>query len=380
MQTEQVTWTTENGWSCDPEKKSVLNPQFLLIFSAGRMLQNAALLTDIRKMYPDARLIGCSTSGEIASTRVEDDSVSLTAVRLERSIPQFATVKITEASASYEAGRELVSQLPHYDLRHVFVLSDGLQVNGSELVKGLRDALPESVSVTGGLAGDGTDFKQTYVISAEGKAESNLITAIGFYGNHVHIGYGSFGGWDSFGLERLVTRSEKNILYEIDHQPALALYKNFLGEKAAELPSSGLLFPLSMRVNKHDQPVVRTILAVNEADQSITFAGDIPEGSMVQLMKANTNRLIMGAGKAAGISLNGTPMRKPDLAILISCVGRKLVLKQMVEEELEGVREVFGNSTTMAGFYSYGEISPFSAEARCELHNQTMTITTFYEI
>jgi hypothetical protein len=125
---------------------------------------------------------------------------------------------------------------------------------------------------------------------------------------------------------------------------------------------------------------VRTILAVNEEDQSITFAGDIPEGSMVQLMKANTDRLIMGAGKAAGISLNGTPTRKPDLALLISCVGRKLVLKQLVEEEVEGVRDVFGQHTTLAGFYSYGEISPFSADARCELHNQTMTITTFYEI
>jgi hypothetical protein len=380
MQTEQITWTASKGWSSDPEKKRDLEPQFLLVFSSGNILQNDARLADIQKMFPKARIIGCSTSGEIASTRVTDESISLTAVKMDKSVPQFASVHISDPGNSFDAGMELISKLPAENLRHVFVLSDGLHVNGSELVKGLRNALPDGVSVTGGLAGDGTDFKQTFVINSEGKAESQMISAIGFYGDQLHIGYGSFGGWDSFGLERKVTRSDKNVLFEIDNQPALALYKIFLGEKAAELPSSGLLFPLSMRLNENDQPVVRTILGINEADQSITFAGDIPEGALVQLMKANTDRLVLGAGKAAGISLNGNPAHKPELALLISCVGRKLVLKQMVEEEVEGVRAVFGEKTTMAGFYSYGEISPFSSEARCELHNQTMTITTFYEI
>jgi hypothetical protein len=125
--------------------------------------------------------------------------------------------------------------------------------------------------------------------------------------------------------------------------------------------------------------VVRTILAVSEADQSMTFAGDVPEGSYAQLMKANFDRLIdgaVGAARASQRSLTGT---SPDLAILISCVGRKLVLKQRIEEEVEGVRDVVGEHTVLTGFYSYGEISPFAAGASCELHNQTMTITTFRE-
>jgi hypothetical protein len=205
------------------------------------------------------------------------------------------------------------------------------------------------------------------------------ITAVGFYGDAINVSYGSYGGWDSFGVERKVTSSKANILYSIDNQPALELYKSFLGENAQHLPSSGLLFPLSLRTKEDEQPVVRTILAVNEADQSITFAGDLPEGSYVRLMKANTERLIQGAIKAAEITSKAMKTDHADLAILVSCVGRKLVLKQLVEEEVEGVYDLLGEGHYSTGFYSYGEISPFSDNAACELHNQTMTLTVLSE-
>jgi hypothetical protein len=243
----------------------------------------------------------------------------------------------------------------------------------------MRDNLPEGVNVTGGLAGDGADFNKTLIISNTGEVKSNIITAIGFYGDHIKIGYGSFGGWDSFGVERSVTKSEGNVVYEIDNTPALGLYKSFLGEQASNLPSSGLLFPLNMRIEPDGDPVVRTILAVDEQKQSLTFAGDIPEGSYIKLMKANIDRLISGAEEAARVSVDPLGQNKADLAILISCVGRKLVLKQLIEEEVEAVQEIVGDQTTLTGFYSYGEIAPFLKGTRCELHNQTMTITTFAE-
>jgi len=279
-----------------------------------------------------------------------------------------------------EAGKALALKLANKELRHVFVLSEGLHVNGTELVTGMRDNLPEGVNVTGGLAGDGADFNKTLIISNAGEVKSNIITAIGFYGDQIKIGYGSFGGWDSFGVERSVTKSEGNVVFEIDNTPALELYKSFLGEQAKNLPSSGLLFPLNMRIETDGEPVVRTILAVDEQKQSLTFAGDIPEGSYIKLMKANIDRLINGAEKAARVSVDPLGQNKADLAILISCVGRKLVLKQLIEEEVEAVQEIVGDKTTLTGFYSYGEIAPFLKGTRCELHNQTMTITTFTEV
>ena len=193
------------------------------------------------------------------------------------------------------------------------------------------------------------------------------------------MGFGSLGGWDAFGPERLVTRSAANILYELDGQPALALYKKYLGEHAKDLPASGLLFPLSLK-NAAGESVVRTILGVNEAEHSLTFAGDLPQGGHVRLMKANFDRLIDGAVGAAQTSYEAMGKTSPELALLISCVGRKLVLKQRIEEEVEGVQDILGQEAVLAGFYSYGEISPFNPSAACELHNQTMTITTLSEV
>jgi hypothetical protein len=258
------------------------------------------------------------------------------------------------------------------------VFSEGLKVNGSELVKGLTAALPHSVTVTGGLSGDGQRFASTYVVW-KGKPERGSIVAAGLYGPALRVGYASLGGWDSFGPERLITRSRNNVLYELDGHSALELYKQYLGEHAADLPASGLLFPLSLRTTRDATPVVRTILAVDENEQSMTFAGDVPTGAYARLMKANFDRLIDGAAGAARVSYQAGGATPPNLALLISCVGRKMVLQQRIEEEVEGVRDIMGERTVLTGFYSYGEISPFTPSARCELHNQTMSITTFTE-
>jgi hypothetical protein len=234
------------------------------------------------------------------------------------------------------------------------------------------------VTATGGLSGDGARFEETVVLWDD-VVDRRTIAALGLYGSQLRVGYGSLGGWDPFGPERLITRSDGNVLYELDGHSALQLYKRYLGEHASGLPATGLLFPLSLRTQDGHSGVVRTILSVNESDHSLTFAGEVPVGSYARLMKANFDRLIDGAIGAARTSYQALGSSSPDLAILISCVGRKLVLKQRVEEEVEGVREVLGARTMLAGFYSYGEISPFTPHAPCELHNQTMTITTFSE-
>jgi hypothetical protein len=158
------------------------------------------------------------------------------------------------------------------------------------------------------------------------------------------------------------------------------LYKRYLGNYAANLPSSALLFPLSLILPDSDTSLVRTVLSVNESEGSMNFAGDLPQGEYVRLMKANVDKLIGGAHGAAIMSAQSLKQDSPDLAILISCVGRRLVLKQRVEEEVEIVREVIGSHAAVTGFYSYGEISPLRPfDNHCELHNQTMTITVFKE-
>ena len=378
MQIEQTRWSQGTGWIPSHPNKLAAKAQLILLFGSPACLKQTAWQDDIGAAYPNAHRLGCSTAGEIYGTEVTDETLVATAIAFEHTRLHGTSVKLGDVNNSYQAGERLAHSLPRESLVHVLVISDGQNVNGSELVMGLTQHLPPGVTLTGGLAGDGDRFQETLVLW-DGPPEPNIIAAIGLYGDRIKVGFGSLGGWDAFGPERLITRSAGNILYELDEQPALALYKKYLGEYARDLPASGLLFPLSLRTGAGES-VVRTILGVNEAEDSLTFAGDMPRGRHARLMKANFDRLIDGAVGAAQTSYEAIGNTSPELALLISCVGRKLVLKQRIEEEVEGVQDVLGQETVLAGFYSYGEISPFNPSAKCELHNQTMTITTLSEL
>lgn len=379
MKIQQFKSVNGTDWEILSSNSDSANPNLVIIFGSTELLKNNVNVNYLKEKFPNAIFAGCSTSGEIAGVQVYDDTIIATAVEFEKTQIISHSIDITSPDDSYSKGAELIKMFDSKNLKHVFVLSDGLNINGSKLVEGMRSVAPAEVSITGGLAGDGSRFSETYIIDDQKNSVSKKVTAVGFYGNDIKIGYGSLGGWDSFGIDRVVTKSKGNVLYELDNTPALTLYKSFLGDQAKNLPSSGLLFPLSMRTDSDTTPVVRTILAIDENAQSLTFAGDIPEGAYVRLMKANFDRLIDGAEEAAKVSVTGSDGSVPELAILISCVGRKLVLKQMVEEEVEAVQTVIGEKPIITGFYSYGEIAPFMKEAKCELHNQTMTITTFSE-
>jgi hypothetical protein len=377
MNVTQLEWTRTAG--LQPEQAQAdAQAQLVLVFGSRAALGDSESLCLIRRRFPSATLLGCSTAGEIRDSRIFDDTVAVTAVCFDSTRVAGASVPIETPADSYAAGAALARLLTTKDLIHLFVLSDGINVNGSELVKGLHENLAAGVTLSGGLSADGTAFGETTVVFGE-NVSSRTVAAVGFYGDRLEVSCASLGGWDSFGVERLVTRSEGNVLYELDGFSALALYKRYLGDHAKDLPSSGLLFPLSIRNPEDDSSVVRTILAVDESSQSLTFAGDVPAGWYGRLMKTNFDRLIDGAIGAARASLVKVSDQQPDLAILISCVGRRMVLKQRTEEELEGVRGVVGSKAAVTGFYSYGEISPFTPDAKCALHNQTMTITAFRE-
>lgn len=379
MNIEQSRWTEKKGWESATFGRLGDAAQLVFVFGSTDLLKNLLIRNHVCKVYPKARFIGCSTAGEICGTQVTDDSLAVTAIQFDQASSRSTHINIRDVKDSVHAGEQLAQSLDPNGLRHVFVLSDGLKVNGSDLVRGLTSRLPPEVTLTGGISGDGARFQETLVLCDQ-IVETGAIAILGLYGSGLRIGYGSMGGWDPFGPERLVTRSKGNVLYEFDGKSALALYKRYLGEHAKGLPATGLLFPLSIRTLDGERGVVRTILSIDEKEQSITFAGDIPEKAYARLMKANFNRLIDGAVGAAKTCCSVLGSTSAELALLISCVGRKMVLRQRTEEEIEGVREVLGNKTMLTGFYSYGEIAPYEPHVKCELHNQTMTITTLSEV
>jgi hypothetical protein len=378
MRIDQKTWTPEKGWIPGLPGSADETVNLVLFFGSTQILKNGILCREIKQVYPNAHFFGCSTAGEIAGTQVTDNAFVMTAISFESAMIQGTQVELSQTVDSYRAGQLLAQSLEKNGLRHVIVLSDGLYVNGSDLVRGLTENLASGVSITGGLAGDGERFEET-LVCWDAHPQNKRVAALGLYGDKLRIGYASQGGWDPFGPERLITKAKGNILYEMDGKSALDLYKLYLGEQAAGLPARGLLFPLSIRTKDSQKSLVRTILSVNEEEQSMTFAGDVPEGSYARLMKANFDRLIDGAIGAATKSYEAIGSFTPELAILISCVGRKMILKQRTEEEIEGVRDILGEKAVVTGFYSYGELSPFDPGGICALHNQTMTITVLSE-
>lgn len=350
----------------------------VLGFGSRELLSDEKVFDQLKNKFPDSQLILCSSAGEIYENEVLDNTISLTGIKFSSTQIKTYEVDISSFENSFQAGSSLIGKFDQENLKLVLILSDGGKVNGSELVNGMNAVKNDEVLIVGGLAGDGSKFEKTIVGLNKTPAQGKII-AIGFYGEKLLVSHGSLGGWESFGLERIVTKSENNVLYEIDGKNVLDLYKIYLGKYAEELPGSALLFPLSIKVDGVDEPIVRTILSIDEANQTMTFAGDVPKGSKVRFMKANFDRLIDAASGAANSCLEVNSF-SPKLALLISCVGRKLILGTRIDEEVEAVSDIFGDKTTLSGFYSYGEISPLKPFGECILHNQTMTITCINEI
>ena len=377
MQVSHQRWCANNGW----QGNALADADLILTFGGDGDFDAAPALTSLRNAHADARLIGCSTAGEIFGMEVSDATLSAIALKFNATPIDVQWVKVEDFPCSAAAGAQLARQLSPDGLKHVLVMSPmGSASTAVNSPGACGKILPTGVPVTGGLAGDADRFGRTQVY-VDDLISTGIIACVGFYGDAITTGYGSLGGWDVFGPDRIITRSEGNVLYELDGESALALYKQYLGDYAEDLPGSGLLFPLNIQSEHEDERVVRTILGVDEDAQSLIFAGDMPQGARAQLMRANFDRLIDGATGAATICQNqdDTP-EQWQFALLVSCVGRRMVLGQRVEEELEGVCEVLGEQVPLIGFYSYGELAPFVKGDTCRLHNQTMTITTFAEV
>lgn len=377
MQVAQVILRSTADIPAELAPLAALQPNLVFAFGSVDLLKSVA--SPLANTFSTARRIGCSTAGEISSDGVTDGTCVVTAVRFDQTSLVEASTKLSGMDDSRDAGKRLAVLLPKDGLRAVLVFGQGVQINGSALLAGMVDVLGADLPITGGLAGDGGAFQQTWVLDDAG-AGCDTIVALGLYGESLNFCHGSFGGWSPFGPARKVTRSIGNVLFELDGEPALDVYKRYLGEQARNLPASGLLFPFAMLGKDHDEiGLIRTILGVDEKDGSLTLAGEIDPDGYLKLMHASTDALVDGAEAAAEAAKKTLAGAGKGLVLLVSCVGRKLVMGGRVDEEVEAVADVFGQGALLTGFYSYGEISPFSPSVECKLHNQTMTVTYLSE-
>jgi hypothetical protein len=379
MRVEQLSWSEAVGWSASAER---IGANLVFYFGSRRALTCGTRYRELRAMYPVAHIVGCSTGGQIRNDDVTDEEITAAALAFDATTLRVACKPASSPNSSRSCGEEIGKALAARDLVGIFILSDGLNVNGSALVSGITDAVGEKIAITGGLAGDGPEFRKT-LVGADCPPHTQMVAAVGFYGPAIRIGHGCFGGWDEFGPRRRITRSRGNILFEFDGKPALDLYERYLGEDGVkDLPVSALVFPLRIfDPDRPDHDIIRAMLAVDRNARSITLAGEVHEGWIAQLMRGNFDRLAAGASMAARRAAEGLVRSRTgdQIAILVSCFGRRLVMGQHTADELEAASAEFGPGISRLGFYSYGEISPHPVSGVCELHNQTMTVTTITE-
>jgi hypothetical protein len=377
MKVVQAYKKQDRDWHYISDKIN-LNDPLVLVFANRLMLEDDAVLATIKEEFPYGHIVYASTAGEIIDIDVFDDSVTVVAMEFERSHFIVKTDNIfNHDKNTRQLGEALAKQMPAEGLKHLFVLSEGSFVSGTSLIKGLENDIANNVSITGGLCGDDVRYERT-LASYNEKPKEGEIVLIGFYGETLEITFASHGGWLAFGPERVVTKAEGSTLYEIDGQPALDLYKKYLGEKAVEFTLSALMYPLNVTAPGKKNAVVRAVVAPDMENHSMVFADVVPRDSRVQLIMISPDGIANGAQTASNLAMQGRK-NKPEVALVVSCIGRKLVMSQRVEEEIELVNEIVGGQAAIAGFYSYGEIAPFHDTHECELHNQTMTLTLISE-
>ena len=377
MKTVQAIKEKGKDWNFKSEKLSLKNP-LVLVFGNRFLLESPTIYQEIDAIFPNGNIIFGSTSGEILGESIYDESITITAIEFEKSQYIIHSENINNYENNSETlGSTLAEKFNKEGLKHLFIIADGGLVNGSALITGLEKEGNEKITISGGLCGDDARFEKT-LASYNSNPKHGEIVALGLYGENLEITCANYGGWSPFGPIRNITKSKENVLFELDGKPALDLYKKYLGDKSNELPHAALLYPLSLRVKDSNEMVVRTIINIDEEENTMILAGDVPEGSTVQLMMSTVDDIAEGASKAAMYAMRNRT-KKPELALLVSCIGRKLVMNQRTEEEIEEVIETIGSQAVTTGFYSYGELSPFTNQIGCKLHNQTMTLTLISE-
>ena len=361
-------------------QKNITSPEqvsFILVFTSRSNMESAEWLKVVQKQYPEADVISCSTSGEVYFSELTHEAITGMAVSLEKTHFAIHSAKLAEQEGSFELGKSLANQFSTKDLKHVLLFGDGWLVNGSDLVQGMYASLGKEVSISGGLAGDGANFSKT-LVGLNDDIDQRMAVAIGFYGDALKVGFGGHGGWSELGEAYEVTESEGREILKLGNEHSLPLYKQFLGDDADGLPGSALLYPVAVWLPGAEDYVVRTVFNTDEFDQSITLGEPTPQGARLQFMRARFDDLLNGVKGAAEEALTHLG-EQPEMALMVSCIGRKLLFNQQIDQEIEETHQILGPQTPIGGFYSYGEICPVQKDLAA-LHHQMLTLTVFAEV
>lgn len=355
-------------------------PTFIMLFASPTVYNQEELVTALKSLDPSVVVIGCSTAGEITSAGGSlDSSVALMTIFADQ-MKFVSGIGNNIKEDARGAGKELAQSIMGIDgkPRAAIVLPDGLAGNGADIVRGVLDVFGQDFMVAGGSAGDDYLFKQTYEYYGD-KVVSGSVVGVGLYGNFA-FGVGVRHGWIPIGSSRIATKSEGNVLYELDGKPAIQIYEENFGkernlvDKTEPLARLAITYPLGIPAPNKDGYLIRDPITVDDRG-AITCAAEIPQGSEVSIMIGSTEEAIDAAEDAARKALAQVEGRPIRAAFLFNCIARKKLLMAKKQTEIDRIQGILGKDVPLIGFYTYGEQAPLGGEIiTCSFHNETDVI------
>ena len=357
----------------DKHLESGFKPAVLLVYLSP--VFNIKKIAEKLSKY-DFLVMGGTTAGEVYSNAKDgahelEKSIVCMLIEVDSDALDMTFVEVTDDKNYYSVGEHVgLWAKSSFSNCAVITLTAGLAFDNDSYTQGI---ISKGIDYAfGGAMGDDMMLKETYVFS-NGMVSNHGVVALALDKNKIDVLGSRAFGWDGIGKERIVTKSKKNVVYEIDGIPATNFYKRYLDVSAKDMPQVGLAYPLEV-FRRNGEVVYRAILDINEEEGSLIFAGHVEELSRVRISVPKGKSIISEVESATKKTLNENPSFKPDLALVFPCCSRKQVLGHLAHLEVEAI--IKNANIPLAGFFAYGEIGAFPGGYG--FHNETF-VTAFLQ-
>jgi hypothetical protein len=335
-----------------------------------------APLSEALGKYDDIAFLGASTDGEIIANGegqvVYEGTAALSLIDCDKDAFRLQFFQ-GNGKKSFDVGQEVGNWGVKQFVRPGFIVaSGGLHADGEEILKGIISVAGPETPVFGGLAGDDKAFKTTFAFT-NGQYTADGVVALVLDTDRIELDGIAISGWSGIGAEKRVTKAEGNVVYTIDNEPALEVYKKYLSITDKDLPQIGVEYPL-MLIREDGSSILRAVMDIDRNTGALVFAGTVPQGSRVRFSTSSGVDVIEQVKR--DIDTYSKKFPQADHLILFSCMARHLALGPMVDEEILAAYEKW--NVPLIGFFTYGEIGK-SLTGKCDFFNETFTLATLKE-
>lgn len=366
------------------------SPTLTLVFASSHYAQEE-LIKGVRSVSGGCPLTGCSSAAQISPAGIIKRSVVVIFISsntVRTSIGLGQKLSQDSRSAGQRCARESIVKESSREgrmSRSLFLMfPDGLTAKGEELIRGEQEVLGASFPIVGGASGDEFLFRETYQYYNDCVYTDSVAGVL--IGGGSKIGFGIRHGWQPIGKSHIATTTAGNCLLELDGKAAIQFYEEYFKGEIKELKDRpmariSLQYPLGMFVQGEDEYLIRNVLKVNP-DGSLLCAGEIPQGSEIQLMLGNIESAINAARFASVLALEHLKGAKPKLVLVFNSIARLKLLGNETQREIDIIRQIVGKELPIAGFYTYGEQAPLRSDAhlgRSYFHNETVLVVIIGE-